>query len=138
MHSEVHPSYLTSLGIPTPPNKEPFRVRVGPILVRMKNSHKETLVHSKNQAPPNLPLCIRITSPPKTTEIEWTHSTAWADLTQRLKLELEEKILRYKWTIKDQPQLEWRWQEEISRGGTECTILAHIDIGKSALSTQNK
>jgi hypothetical protein len=103
MHSEVHPSFFTSLGILVPPNKKPFRTRVWPVLVKGKNFQKETLVHSKNQALPSLPLSIRITGP---AEAEWTPSSAWADLIQRLELELEEKILRYKLSIKDQPQLE--------------------------------
>jgi hypothetical protein len=71
-------------------------------------------------------------------EVIWTQDSAWADLTQRLEVELEEKVLRYRLTLKDQPQLEWSWQKESSRGGTECTILAHIDSGSSALNIQNK
>jgi hypothetical protein len=92
-------------------------------------------VYSKNQARPSLPLSLRITGP---TEAEWTQDSAWADLTQRLETELEEKVLRYKLTIKTRPMLEWSWMKESSRGGTECTILAHIDSGTSALSIQNK
>ncbi len=46
MHSKVHPSYFTSLGIPVPPNKEPLRARVWLVLSRVKDSKKETLVHS--------------------------------------------------------------------------------------------
>jgi len=57
---------------------------------------------------------------------------------QCIELQLEEKILRFKFSIGDRPQLEWAWQEEPSRGGMECTILAHIDTGTSALSVQNK
>jgi hypothetical protein len=78
---------------------------------------------------------MRIT---RLTEAMWTQDTAWTDLTQRLETELEEKALRYKLTIKTRPQLEWYWVKEPSRGGTECTILAHIDSGTSALSIQNK
>jgi hypothetical protein len=48
------------------------------------------------------------------------------------------EALRYKLTIKVCPQLEWSWVKEPSRGGTECTILAHIDSGTNALSIQNK
>jgi len=135
LHFEVHPSFFTSLDIPVLPNQEFFRVRIWLVLVREKNSQKETLVHSKNQAPPSLPLNIRIMG---LVETEWNHNSAWADLTQRLEMELEEKVLRYKLTLKDRPQLEWSWQEEMSRGGMECTILAHIDTGTSALSIQNK
>ncbi len=135
LHSEVHPSFFTSLGIPTPPNREHFRARIWLVLVRDKNSQKETLVHSKNQARPSLSLSIRITGP---AEAEWSQESAWADLIQCLEVKLEEKALRYKLMLKDRPQLEWSWQEEASRGGTECTILAHIDTTNNALSIQNK
>ncbi len=64
--------------------------------------------------------------------------SAWADLIQRLEMELEEKVLKYRLTLKDWPQLEWNWPKESSRGGTECTILAYIDSGSCALSIQNK
>jgi hypothetical protein len=134
-HSEVHSSYFSSLGIAIPSNGEPFRARIWPVLTREKNSTKETLVYSKNKARPSLPLNLRITAP---TEAVWTQDTAWADLTQRLETKLEEKMLRYKLTIKVRPQLEWSWLKEPSRGGMECTILAHIDSGTNALSTQNK
>jgi hypothetical protein len=53
-------------------------------------------------------------------------------------MELEEKVLRYKLTLKDRPKLEWAWQEDKSRGGMECTILAHIETGTNALNIQNK
>jgi len=105
------------------------------VLTRDKNSIKEALVYSKNQARPSFPLSLRITGP---TEAEWTQDSAWADLTQRLETELEEKVLRYKLTIKTRPLLEWSWLKESSMGGTECTILAHIDSGTSTLSIQNK
>jgi hypothetical protein len=74
------------------------------VLTREKNSNKETLVYSKNQARSSLPLSLRITGP---TKAEWTQETAWADLTQRLETELEKKVLRYKLTIKAHPPLEW-------------------------------
>ncbi|CAM6024154.1 unnamed protein product [Sphagnum balticum] len=60
-HSEVPPSYFPYLGIQVPPNRELFRARRWSVLVREKNSRKETLVQSKNQARPSLPLNIRIT-----------------------------------------------------------------------------
>lgn len=93
------------------------------MLVREKNSQKEILVHSRNQAPPNLPLNIKIMG---STEEQWTQNSALLDLTQRLETELEEKVLRYKLTLKDRLSFEWSWQEELSRGRMECTILAHI------------
>jgi len=48
LHSEVHPSYFTSLGIQVPPCKEPLRARIWPILTRTKEEKKETLVHCRN------------------------------------------------------------------------------------------
>ncbi|CAM6044951.1 unnamed protein product, partial [Sphagnum compactum] len=72
------------------------------------------------------------------SEVEWTHDSALADLTQHLVTELEKKVLRYKLALKDRLHLEWSWQEELNRGGMECTILAHINTGTSALSIQNK
>jgi hypothetical protein len=56
----------------------------------------------------------------------------------RLESELEEKVLRYKLALKDRLHLEWSWQEELGRGGMECTILAHICTGTSTISVQNK
>jgi hypothetical protein len=100
LHSEVHLSFFTSLGIFVPPNQEFFRARVWPVLVREKNSQKETLVHSKNQARPSLPPNIRITGP---ADAEWSQNSASTDLTQHLEVELEEKVLRYRLTLKDQP-----------------------------------
>jgi len=101
------------------------------MLTREKNAIRETLVYSKNQARPSLPLSLRITRP---TEAEWTQDSAWADLIQRLETKMEEKVLRYKLSIKARPMLEWSWMKESSRGGIECTILAHIDSGTSTLS----
>ncbi len=138
MHSKVHPSYFTSVGIQVPPSKKPLRARILPVLTRVKEEKKETLMHSRNQTPPNLPLCFKITGPIEATETEWTQDSARANLIQCLELELEENILRYKWSIREHLHLEWSWQEEKSRGGMDCTILAHIEIGTSALSTQNK
>jgi hypothetical protein len=51
---------------------------------------------------------------------------------------LEEKILRFKLALKDRLHLEWSWQEEPGKCGLECTILAHICTGTSAISVQNK
>ncbi|CAM6023818.1 unnamed protein product [Sphagnum balticum] len=133
--SEVHHTYFTSLGILVPPNQEFCRARVWPVLVRDKNSQKETLVHFKNQAPLNLPFSIRITGP---TKIDWTQDSALADITQRIEIDLEEKILRYKLALKDRLHLEWSWNEELCRGGLECTILAHINTETSVISVQNK
>jgi hypothetical protein len=90
-HLEIHPSFFTALGIPVLANKEPFRTRIWPVLTREKNAQKETLVHSKNQAPPSLPLNIRFSRPMETAEAEWAPSSTWLELMQRIELELEEK-----------------------------------------------
>ncbi len=95
-------------------------------------------MHSRNQTPSNLPLCFRIIGPTEVAEKEWTQDSARADLIQRLELELEENILRYKWSIREHLHLEWSWQKQKSRGGMDCTILVHIETGTSALSTRNK
>jgi hypothetical protein len=49
---------------------------------------------------------MRITG---SAEVTWTQDLAWADLIQRLEMELEEKVLRYKLTLKDRPQLKWSY-----------------------------
>jgi len=74
----------------------------------------------------------------ETEEATWDTSSAWSELAQRIELELEEKILRFKLNIGERPHLEWMWHEEPSRGGIDCTILAHIDTRESALSVKNK
>jgi len=61
-------------------------------------------MHSKNQTRPSLLLNIRITG---LVDVEWSHDLAWVDLIQRLEVELEDKVLRYRLTLKDRPQLEW-------------------------------
>jgi len=55
LHSEVPPSFFTSLDISIPQDCEPLRAKVWPVLAREKNSRKEILVHSKSQARPSLP-----------------------------------------------------------------------------------
>ncbi len=55
-----------------------------------------------------------------------------------MEAELEEKVLKYKMAVKGNLHLEWSWQAEPGRGGMECTILAHIRTGSSALNVQNK
>ncbi len=133
-HSDVHYSYFASLGIPVPPGQEHARTRIWPVLARAKNDQKEILVYSKNNTPPSLPLNIRITG---SSEAEWTQDSALVDLTQRIETELEEKVLRYNLNLKDQLTLEWSWQEDLNRGGMECTILAHINTGISAISIRD-
>jgi hypothetical protein len=77
---------------------------------------------------------MRITGPPKD---RWTQISAQTDLTLRLKAELEDKVLRHKMAIRENLCLEWCWREESGKGGTECTILAHIRTSP-ALNIQNK
>ncbi len=48
-------------------------------------------------------------------ETEWTQDSARDYLIQRLEVELEEKVLRYKLTLKVLPQLEWSWQEATNK-----------------------
>jgi hypothetical protein len=77
LHSEVPPSFFTSLGISIPQDREPLRTRVWPVLAKEKNSRKEILVHSKSQTRPNLSFSTRIMG---SAEAEWPHDSAWADL----------------------------------------------------------
>jgi hypothetical protein len=135
MHSDVHYSYFTSLRISSPPGQEHARVRIWSVLSREKNAQKELLIYARNNALPGLPLSIRITGSP---EVEWTHASALEDITWSIESELEDKILRYSLNLKDCLSLEWSWQEDKNRGGWECTILAHISTGSSAISVQNK
>jgi hypothetical protein len=126
------------LGISAPANKEPFRVRIWPILFREKDDQKEVLMHSKSLTLPSLPLSIRYVRPAIEPEAEWTPNSTWVDLIHQMELELEEQILRFKFTINERFQLEWSWQEELSRGGMECTILVHIDTGAKGVSVQKR
>jgi hypothetical protein len=72
------------------------------------------------------------------SEEEWTHASALEDITRSIESELEDKILKYSFNLKDCLSLEWSWHEDKNRGGWECTILAHISTGSSAISVQNK
>jgi hypothetical protein len=60
------------------------------------------------------------------------------ELIQHIATGLEENVLRHKLLLKDQLSLKWNWQEKPSRGGIECTILAHIPTGSNYVSIQNK
>jgi hypothetical protein len=60
------------------------------------------------------------------------------ELIQHIAIGLKENVLRHKLLLKDQLSLEWSWQEKPSRGGIECTILAHIPINSNSVSIQNK
>ncbi len=93
MHSDVHCSYFTSLGISSPPGEEHARARIWPVLSREKNAQKELLIYAKNNALPGLPLSIRITG---SSEEEWTHASALEDITRSIESKLEDKILRYR------------------------------------------
>ncbi len=57
---------------------------------------------------------------------------------RHIESELEDKILKYSLNFKDCLSLEWSWQEDQTRGGWECTILAHISTGSTAINVQNK
>ncbi|CAM6030543.1 unnamed protein product [Sphagnum balticum] len=96
------------------------------------------LMHSKSHTLSSLPLTIRYSGPADVPEAEWTTNAAWADLIHRVEVELEKQILRFKLTISERPQLEWSWQEELSRGGMECTILIYIHTGVTGVSVQKR
>ncbi len=93
------------------------------------------MIYAKNNALPGFPLSIKIMG---SSEEEWTHASALEDITRSIESELEDKILKYNLNLKDCLSLEWSWQEDKNRGGWECTILAHISTGSSAISVQNK
>jgi hypothetical protein len=65
------------------------------------------LIHSKPHTLPSLPLSIRYVGPVIEPEAKWTPNLAWADLIHQVELELEEQILRFKFTISQRLQLEW-------------------------------
>jgi hypothetical protein len=134
----MHQSFFTSLGIPAPPGREPFRVRIWPVLTRDKNAQKETLMCSKDHTSPSLPLNIRLKGPAEALEEEWSSEAAWRELIHRVEAELIEQTLRYYLTISEKPRLEWSWHEEPNRGGRECTILAHIHTGTNGVSVKKK
>jgi hypothetical protein len=92
MHSDVHYSYFTSLGILSPLGQEHARAKIWPVLSRENNAQKELLIYAKNNALPGLPLNIRITG---SSEEEWTHASALEDITRNIESKLEDKILRY-------------------------------------------
>ncbi len=135
IYSEFHQSFFTSLGIPLPANANLYRTQVWPVLTREKGPQKEVLIHSKNQALPNLPNGIRIT---RDGGEDWSSKPAMEELIQHIAIGLEENVLRQKLLLKDQFSLEWSWQEEPSRGGIECTILTHISISSNPVHIQNK
>jgi hypothetical protein len=134
-YSELHQSFFTFLGILLPTNADICRARDWPILTREKGPQKEVLIHSKNQALPNLAIGIRITGDGRE---DWSSKSAMHELIQHIAIRLEENVMRHKLLLKDQLSLEWSWQEEPSRGGSECTILAHISTGSNPVSIQNK
>jgi hypothetical protein len=72
------------------------------------------------------------------SEEEWTLASALEDLTRNIEAELEERILRFRLSLKGRLTLEWSWQEDHAKGGWECTILAHISTGLSGVNAQKK
>jgi hypothetical protein len=74
LHSDVHQSFLSSLGITIPPGREPDRL--WPVITRYKNAQKETLMRSKEHTPLSLPLNIRLKGPAEELEEEWSTDTA--------------------------------------------------------------
>jgi hypothetical protein len=105
-HSELHHSYFESLGISAPEGQDFCKARIWPVLSREKDKKEQILVHARNQTPPDLPLSIRVTGPPKK---RWTHTSTQEDLILRLEAEFEEKVLRYKLAVRGNLHLEWSW-----------------------------
>ncbi len=118
-----------------PEGQDFCKARIWPVLSREKDEKEQILLHARNQTPLDLPFSIQLTGP---LEERWTQTSAQEDLILRLETKLEEKVLRYKMAVKSNLHLEWSWQAEPGRGGMECSILAHIRTGSSALSVQNK
>jgi hypothetical protein len=92
-------------------------------------------VNVKSNDSPSLSLHVKCIGTP---EEEWTLASAFANLTRNVEAELEGKILRFSLNLKGHLTLEWSWQEDNVKGGWECTILAHISTGLSAISAQKK
>ncbi len=95
-------------------------------MARERDNQKEILVNVKGNDLPNLPLHIRCMS---ASEEDWTSASALEDLTRSIESELEEKILKFSLSLKGCLALEWNWQEDQTKGGWECMILAHINMG---------
>jgi hypothetical protein len=123
------------LGIFVPPEQEFAKARVWPVLSKERDNKKEILISVRNNDPPHLPLHIRCMS---ASEEEWTPASALEDLTKSVESELEEKILRFNLNLKGRLALEWGWQEDQTKGGWECTILAHINSGLKGISTPKR
>jgi hypothetical protein len=136
----MHQTFFTSLGITAPPGRErePFRVRLRPVLTRDNNAQKETLMRFKKHHPSSLPLNIRLKGPAEALEEEWSFEAAWGELIRQVEAELNEQTLRYNLSISEKPSLEWSWHDEASRGGMECTILVHIHTGTKGVSLQKR
>ncbi|CAK9191715.1 unnamed protein product [Sphagnum troendelagicum] len=107
LHSDTHRSFFESPGILAPIGREPFRARLWPVLTRIKDSRKETLMCLKEHTPPGLPLIIRLKGPAETLEEEWTPDIAWEELIHRVETELKEQTLRLNFSIKEKLHLEW-------------------------------
>jgi len=138
LHSDVHQSFFSSLGITVPPGREPFRARLWPVITRYKNVQKETLMSFKEHTPPSLPLNIRLKGPAEELKEEWSTNAAWGELIHRVEVELKNQTLRYYLSISEKPRLEWSWQDEPNRGGMECTILVFIHTGLKGVSVQKR
>jgi hypothetical protein len=105
------------------------------VLSRERNNQKEILVNVKSNDSPSLLLHFRCIGTPQE---EWTPASALVDLTRNVEAKLEGKILKFSLNLKGRLALEWSWQENHVKGRWECTILAHINAGPSAISAQKK
>jgi hypothetical protein len=81
-----------------------YRAQVWPVFTKEKGPQKEVLIHSKNQAFPNLPIGIRITGDGGE---HWSSKPTMEELIQHIATGLEENIMRHKLLLKDQFSLEW-------------------------------
>jgi len=138
LHSDVHQSFFSSLGITVSLGRKPFRARLWPVIIRYKNAQKEMLMRFKEHTPPSLPLNIRLKGPAEELEEEWSTDVALGELIHRVEVELKDQTLRYYFSINEKPRLEWSWQDEPNRGGMECTILVFIHTGLKGVSVQKK
>jgi hypothetical protein len=60
------------------------------------------------------------------------------ELIKQVATGLEENVLRHQLPLKEALNLEWSGREEPNRGGSECTILAHVPAGSNPVSIQSK
>jgi hypothetical protein len=75
-----------------PKNAEYCKARIWEVLTREKGTLKEVLVHYKNQAPPSLPIGIKLLGE---GEEVWSPQPAMEELIKQVATSLEENVLRH-------------------------------------------